>query len=508
MSDIEQRLRSALTARAELVQPEDLSLSPVFDPPEVDPGPWWQRPGAYLFIAAVAIIVIALPLLALASTIDDDGDPDRDQIAPSPTGTVTMTDPMPAVFGEAAADVDGDGTDDKVQVVSTDVPEDPSDEWAIEVELSSTGETLTFDPGPVQRSVALVETADVDGRNGQEVLAVVDPRPEDVRRTAPIALGLRDGELTQIVDHEFATGDDGRLTHWWVRDGELWWWRTQEPVAGGQASSPYAVDALRFPPAARLRGERAGVFCVAAAEPNRLLPCGGGIQPNEPDGDGDGDDGGPTGGPVADPWWTLPADGLPSAWGVEGGFAGGFVSDIDGDGQAQDSVSIADGPDGAELVVGTGSQQHRAPIDGPNPKLEGVVHLNGLATPVVLVHSTEGATSTTYVSWAAYAFVDGDLARISTTPLGPSFASQYSKLTPAEGGHPVVRTWLVGDNGLYGMDYLDRRQVEGPGGEVWAYRVRVRSWYVDGRTIRAVTLGQGCVAPAVGRQISDCPDGL
>lgn len=505
MSDVEQRLCSALNARAELVQPEDLSLSPVFEPPEIDPGPSWQRPGSFLFVAAVAIIAIALPLLALASTLDEDDDPDRDQIAPSPTGTETMTDPLPAVFGEAEGDVDGDGTSDRIRVVTTDVPGDALDEWVIEVALSSTGGTTGFDPGPVETGVALVQTADVDGRRGQEVLAVIDPVLEDVRRSAPIAVSLRGGELTQILDHELAASDD-RLTHWWVRDGELRWWRSREPVTGDE-SAPYAVDVLRFPPAARLRGQDAGVWCVTGAEPSRLLPCGG-SQPNEPDGDGDRE---PTEGPVTDPWWALPVDGLPATWGVEGGIPGSVVTDIDGDGRTQaDSVSIADGPDGAELVVETGVQQYRAPVDGPNPQLEGVVRLSGLATPVVLVHSTEAATGTTYVSWAAYAFVDGDLVRLGTTPLGPSFASQYSNLTPEEGGHPVVRTWLLGDDGLYGMDHVDRRLVEdGPGGEaIWAYRVRVRSWYVEGRTLRATTLGQGCVAPAVGMQISDCPDGL
>ena len=54
---------------------------------------------------------------------------------------------------------------------------------------------------------------------------------------------------------------DGTRTYWWVHDGQLWWWRSEDPVAEGE-QSPYAVDVLRFPRAAVLRG--ADVRLVAA----------------------------------------------------------------------------------------------------------------------------------------------------------------------------------------------------------------------------------------------------
>jgi hypothetical protein len=49
-------------------------------------------------------------------------------------------------------------------------------------------------------------------------------------------------------------------------------------------------------------------------------------------------------------------------------------------------------------------------------------------------------------------------------------------------------------------------QVEGPDGAmVSVYLVRVRNWYVDGSLLRA-TLGQGCLAPALGNQFFACPE--
>jgi hypothetical protein len=50
-------------------------------------------------------------------------------------------------------------------------------------------------------------------------------------------------------------------------------------------------------------------------------------------------------------------------------------------------------------------------------------------------------------------------------------------------------------------------QVEGPDGAmVSVYLVRVRNWYVDGSLLRATTLGQGCLAPALGTPFFACPE--
>lgn len=275
MSDIEQRLRDALDARAELVRPEDLNLNPVLEPPEPEAGPWWQRPSAYLFIAAVAVIVIALPLLALAVT-SPDGDNDPHGPATDPTGTSTMTDPAPVLVDRDNADVDGDGTLDQVRLMSLEAPDAVVPDFEIDVELSASGETVVYSIGE-SRDVRLGATVNLDGRRGEEIVAALEPETVDLHRAVPVVVSLRDGELVSIVADDFGTsggpGSDGTRIYWWVHDGQLWWWRSQEPVAEDE-QSPYAVDVLRFPREAVLRGVEHGTWCVTSLASTRLLDCG------------------------------------------------------------------------------------------------------------------------------------------------------------------------------------------------------------------------------------------
>jgi hypothetical protein len=514
MNDLEQRLRSALNARADLVQPEDLSLSPVLEEPGPDAGPWWHRPGAYLFVAAVAVIVIALPLLALAATnLDDPKRPPAEPAISDPTSDETVTDPTPVQVDQDAADVDGDGTDDQIRVVSTEAPDAVIPDFEVTVELSSTGKTVSHAIGPAT-DLRLGATASVDGRPGEEIVLAHEPETIDLHRAVPIVLSLRGGELASILVDDLGApgrGDAGTSTYWWVNDGQLWWWRSQEVVARGE-QSPFAVDVLEFPREAMLRGVDHGTWCVTNLAATRLKDCDDPKPPTGSTGPGptngtDGPDGSDTGGPGTadvDPWWAEAVSGLPSAWGAEGRSADGFPADVNADGD-EDDVSLA----GGELSVDLGDRQLTATVDGPNPTLEGSVVLDGRAAPVIVGHTTEGAAGTTYVSWFAYAAIGGELVELGTAPLGPAFGSQYSNLTPAEGGHPTLRTWRPDEGALYGMDYLDRAQVEGPAGEtVWVYRVRVRSWYVDGALLRATTLGQACTSPAVGNEFTGCPEGL
>jgi hypothetical protein len=512
MTDLEQRLRDALDARAELVQPEDLGLNPVLEPTDQEVRAWWQHPSAYLFIAAVAVIVIALPLLALAATKPDA---QKDPVAPatSPTNPETITDPAPIQVDRDKADIDGDGKLDEIRVVSSEKPAAVLPDFEVVVELSASGETVKFPAGQLS-DLKLGATANLDGRPGEEILAALEPQYVDLHRAVPLVLSLHDGELVSILADKTVTSDasDGTRTHWWVHDGQLWWWRSKEPVAEGE-QSPYAVDVLRFPRAAVLRGVGYGTRCVTSLAATELLPCGDPRPRNPPDrerGSTDGPGGTPetdTDEPAADPvdtWWQRTASGLPAAWAPEGGVSGALSADVDGNGE-DDTVTLAAG----QLRVDLGEDVLTAPIDGPSPSLEGALYLDGRADPVIVGHVTEGATATTYVTWFAFAVIGEDLVQLGTAPLGPSFASRFSSADPSAGGHPTVRTWRTEEGGLYGMDYLDRRQVEGPEGRtVWVYLVRVRSWYVDGTLLRATTLGQGCVAPALGNQYYDCPQGL
>ena len=68
-SDIEQRLRAALSARAELVRPEDLApLAPV-----VALRPRWQSPWVLLATAAVVLLVLGVVFQGLARDPRSDG---------------------------------------------------------------------------------------------------------------------------------------------------------------------------------------------------------------------------------------------------------------------------------------------------------------------------------------------------------------------------------------------------------------------------------------------------
>lgn len=510
MNDVEQRLRDALNARADLVQPEDLNLNPVLEPPEPEVGRWWQHPSAYLFVAAVAVIVIALPLLALAAT--NPGGKSKDPgPAESPTNTETMTDPAPMQVDQDTADVDGDGTDDQIRLLSAEAPEAVVPDFEVTVELSSTGRTVSYPLGEAT-DAKLGATANLDGRPGEEVVVALEPETVDLHRAEPMVLSLSDdGNLTSILFDDVGTetpGTEGTRTYWWVHDGQLWWWRSQEPVPQG-GNPTYAVDVLKFPREAVLRGVDHGTWCVTNLAATELRECG---DPEPPTGPGatDGTDGPDSSGTqdpdvgAVDPWWEETVAGLPSSWAAEGGASGSFIADFDADG-GEDSVLL----NGSQLRVNIEEEQLTATVDGPNPTLEGVVLLDGRSGSVVVGHTTEGAAGTTYVSWFAYAVIGGELVELGTAPLGPAFGSQYSNLTPAEGGHPTLRTWRADGSSVYGMDYLDRAQVEGPdGATVWAYRVRVRSWYVDGTLLRATTLGQACVAPALGNQFFSCPEAL
>ncbi|GAA3814187.1 hypothetical protein [Nocardioides panacisoli] len=122
MSDIETRLREALTARAELVRPEDLTRGV----PEPEPRlPWWRHPGTYLVAAAcVAVATVSAVALVVGSSDQADRKPGfTDSDSPSPTATAPVT--IPDTWGTApdpqpdkqwTGDVDGDGRPDRVSL--------------------------------------------------------------------------------------------------------------------------------------------------------------------------------------------------------------------------------------------------------------------------------------------------------------------------------------------------------------------------------------------------------
>jgi hypothetical protein len=115
MSEMEDRLRAALSARAELVQPEHLApLTPV-----VDLRPRWQSPWVLLATAAVVLLVLGVVFQGLGR------DPRSDDVAPRPDGPRIE---LPRDIGrdwepddlssKARLDLDGDGVEEKVEFLA------------------------------------------------------------------------------------------------------------------------------------------------------------------------------------------------------------------------------------------------------------------------------------------------------------------------------------------------------------------------------------------------------
>ena len=113
LADIEARLRAALTARAEQVQPEDLAQLATVVPLR----PRWQSPWVLLATAAAVLLVIGVVFQGMG------GNPRSDRIAPQPDAP---TIDLPADIGRdwepddlstpARLDLDGDGTREKVDL--------------------------------------------------------------------------------------------------------------------------------------------------------------------------------------------------------------------------------------------------------------------------------------------------------------------------------------------------------------------------------------------------------
>ena len=134
--DIEERLRAALAARAELVQPEDLApLAPV-----VPLRPRWQSPWVLLATAAVVLLVLGAVFQGLGS------DPRSDDVAPRPDRPRVTLPPdighdwkAGDLSSPARLDLDGDGVKEKVEFLA-----EPSEEHdgriRLQTALSTTGE--------------------------------------------------------------------------------------------------------------------------------------------------------------------------------------------------------------------------------------------------------------------------------------------------------------------------------------------------------------------------------
>ena len=208
LADIEARLRAALTARAEQVQPEDLAQLAIV----VAPRPRWQSPWVLLTTAAAVLLVIGVVFQGMG------GNPRSDRIAPQPDAP---TIDLPADIGRdwdpddlskpARLDLDGDGTMERVEFLA-EPAEEHDGRTRVQTTLSSTGEEAY---GLVELGttigVGALDPIDADSDGDQElVLYTTDVDGGPGAPFEPVVLDLRDGLLVRAVPEDpelLASGD-------------------------------------------------------------------------------------------------------------------------------------------------------------------------------------------------------------------------------------------------------------------------------------------------------------
>jgi hypothetical protein len=196
-TDVEARLRAALTARADLVGPEDLTpLAPV-----VELRPRWQSPWVLLATAAVVLLVLGVVLQGFR------GQERSDRIAPKPDDRVELQ--LPTDVGRdwkadeystpRRLDLDGDGTKEEVTFLSEET-KSGAGRARIEATLSSTGEE-TYGVVDLSSNVVVSSLPPIDADDdGDQELVLYDgdiTGPESPLH--PIVLDLRDGLLVEAV---------------------------------------------------------------------------------------------------------------------------------------------------------------------------------------------------------------------------------------------------------------------------------------------------------------------
>ncbi|NYE37684.1 hypothetical protein F4692_002817 [Nocardioides cavernae] len=287
--DLEDRLRAALAARAELVRPED--LGPVA--PVVPLRPRWRSPWVLLATAAAVLLVLGVVLQGLAP------DPRSDDVAPEPGPQVELpqdvgrdwqvrSDSSPAVL-----DLDGDGVDETVRFRAEET-KDFDGRIRLETTLSTTGE----DAYGVARLSTTIGTyardpIDADGDGDQELVLPFDSMGGPGEPSYPMVFDLRDGLLVQaaVSDPELllmgnTPVDGGRTPYYelvrsqtyWFEDGSLYSGRSVNAFAEGPnmtATRPASMvfDAWRWVLDAEgvLRPQDAG--CVAETPRGAIRPC-------------------------------------------------------------------------------------------------------------------------------------------------------------------------------------------------------------------------------------------
>jgi hypothetical protein len=260
--DIEERLRAALTARAELVGPEDLSAPAAVVPLR----PRWRSPWVLLATAAVVLLVLGVVLQGVGR------DPGSDDVAPEPGPRVELPKDVGRDWSAidlstpARLDLDGDGTEEKVKFLG-----EPTKKFdgrtRLQTVLSSTGEEAygIAELGTTIGTTAL-EPIDADGDGDQELVLLGELDPNVVGGLyAPVVFDLREGLLVQAVAEDpdlllrgNVTVPASRTAHYelvrshdfWMEDGTLFSSRSTDSFASGNMTllrgESYVVDAYEW----------------------------------------------------------------------------------------------------------------------------------------------------------------------------------------------------------------------------------------------------------------------
>ncbi len=254
-SEIEERLRAALTARAHQVRTEDLApLAPV-----VAPRPRWQSPWVVLATAAVVLLILGVVFQGLGP------DPRSDRIAPRPdtpqpdAPRVTLPPDIGRawtaddVSTPAQVDLDGDGTNETVDFLA-----EPTKKYdgriRLQTTLSSTGEEA-YGIADLDNTIGTyaLEPIDADGDGDQELVLPHENRDDGLAAPAnPLVFDLRDGLLVQaVVEHpellglgNFPVPDSQtefyglvRSQRYWVAGGHLISSRSRSSFASGNMTT-------------------------------------------------------------------------------------------------------------------------------------------------------------------------------------------------------------------------------------------------------------------------------
>ncbi len=259
MPDIEELLRAALAARADLVRPEDLEpLTPV-----VELRPRWRSPWVLLATAAVVLLILGVVFQGLGSR------PKSDRLAPEPDAPQLE---LPADVGRdwkaddlaspARLDLDGDGRKETVDFLA-EPTEDFDGRIRLQTTLSSTGEESygIAELGTTIGTTAL-DPIDADGDGDQELVLYYDELTAGPGGGGhPLVFDLRDGLLVQavaedpglLVRGEVPVAADGseyydlvRVHDYWVEDDTLFSSRSRSEFATGNMTTirpqTYVVD--------------------------------------------------------------------------------------------------------------------------------------------------------------------------------------------------------------------------------------------------------------------------